>query len=98
VLECYTLELAIGPGKGCRTGRLGVAEMPDDPTTNDRGQIHFVSETVTVLLIGQEICRERQATAGQHGDEPLLNQSIDHSGRVGIKGQSELYLGQKCAL
>ncbi|HSX79701.1 MAG TPA: hypothetical protein VLQ80_14165 [Candidatus Saccharimonadia bacterium] len=55
VLGRRTLEGLIGLGKGCRTGLRGVAQMPDHPPLNNRRQIDLVSETVTVLFIGEEI-------------------------------------------
>ena len=55
VLERRLLKLPVGLGKSCRTGGFGVAQVPDDPTTDNRGQIDLVSETAAVLLIGQEI-------------------------------------------
>ena len=46
---------------------------------DDRGEIHFVSETMRVLLIGQEIDRQRQPTPGQYGDETLAAKRADEA-------------------
>src|SRR6266446_1493116 len=37
-----TLKLPIGQGKGCSTGLLGVAQMPEHAATHNRGQIDLV--------------------------------------------------------
>jgi hypothetical protein len=49
------LELAIGFSKGCRTGGLGVAQMPEHTAADNCGQIHLLGETAAVLFIGQDI-------------------------------------------
>jgi hypothetical protein len=71
------LKLPIGLSKSYRTGVLGLAEMPEDPATDDRGEVHFLGEAVTMLLVSQKIDGERQATPGQHGDQTLLPQRTD---------------------
>jgi hypothetical protein len=67
LLDRRTLERLVGLGQGCRAGVLGIAQVPDDAATDNGGEIHPLGETVTMLLIGQEICWERQPTPGQHG-------------------------------
>jgi len=51
--------------------------VPEHPAADDRGQIHLVGETPAVLFIGQDICRQPQATAGQHRDETMLTEGTD---------------------
>jgi hypothetical protein len=55
VLERGALKLLIGLGQGGSTRLLSIAQIPDHPATDNRGQIHLVGETVTVLLVGQEV-------------------------------------------
>jgi hypothetical protein len=78
-------ELLVRLGKGCRTGILSVPQMPDDTAGDNRGQIHFVGETTTVLFTGQEIDGQSQPTSGQYGYEALLferaDETIDRHGR-----------------
>src|SRR5262249_48994141 len=40
--------------------------MPDDTAGDNRGQVHFLCQTVTALFIGQEIGGQRQPTPGEH--------------------------------
>jgi hypothetical protein len=58
VLERRTLKRPIRLGQGRGTGNLSVAQMPEHPATDNRGQIYLLPETVAVLLIGQEIRRQ----------------------------------------
>jgi hypothetical protein len=51
MLEYHALKLPIGLGKSRGTGLLGVPQMPDDATTNDRGEVYFRCQAVTVLFI-----------------------------------------------
>jgi hypothetical protein len=74
-----TLKLLIRPGKRRRTGGLNVAQVPDDTTTDDRGQIHSVSEAVAVFFIRQEIRGQRQPTPHQHRDQILLTEGTDQT-------------------
>jgi hypothetical protein len=53
--DCRALEYLIRLGKGCCTRLRRIAQVPEDPTGDNRGQVHFVSETAAVLLIGQKI-------------------------------------------
>jgi hypothetical protein len=73
---------------------FGVPQMPDDPSTNDRGEIHPVGETVTVLLIGEEIGGQRQVTPRQHRHQALgaerTNQAVEgHRGDM-IEDRTQL--------
>jgi hypothetical protein len=79
VLDRRALEFLIGLGEGCCTSVLGVAKVPDDTTADNRGQIHFVSQTVTVLFISQKIGGEGQTTPTQYGDETLLSKRADET-------------------
>ena len=79
LLGCHALKRLIRLGKGCHTGVLGIPQMPEHTTTDNRGQIHLVGETVTMLLIGEEIGGERQATPGQHGDQTLVAERTDQA-------------------
>ena len=49
------MKLPIGLGKGRSVGMLGVAKVPDDTATDNRGKVHFLLETVAMLLIGKDI-------------------------------------------
>ena len=69
----------IGLGKSRSTGLRGVAEVPEHSSMDDRGEIHFVSETMRVLLIGQDLDRQRQPAPGQHGDETLAAKRADEA-------------------
>src|SRR5438128_5961661 len=51
LLRRGALKLAIGLGKGNRTGLFRVAQMPNDTATHDRGEVHFLGETPAVFLI-----------------------------------------------
>ena len=88
------LKYAVGLGEGGRTLRVTVAQVPDHPATDDRGQIDPVGETATVFFIGQDIRRQRQATASQHRDEAVLAKRTDqaiegHGGEV-ADGRAQL--------
>jgi hypothetical protein len=64
----------IGLRKGCGTGLRGVANMPEHPPTDNGGQIHLVGQTMAMLLIGEKIDGQWQATPGQHAHQALLPQ------------------------
>jgi hypothetical protein len=51
--------------------------MPDHAATDDRGEVHFLGETVAVLLIGEEIDGQGQPTPGQHRHETLMAECTD---------------------
>ena len=53
--------------------------MPDHPATDDRGQIDLVRETAAVLLIRQDIDRQRQPTSGQHGHQTGVTKRTDEA-------------------
>src|SRR2546427_328549 len=53
--------------------------MPEHPATDNRGQIHLLRETATVLLVGQEVDRQWQPTAGQYRDQTVLTQRTDET-------------------
>jgi hypothetical protein len=53
--------------------------MPEHTATDNRGQVHFVGETMAVLLIGQARDRQREPTPGQHGHHTLLTQRTDEA-------------------
>src|SRR5436190_2074388 len=48
--------------------------MPDYPPTDNSGQIHLVGQTMAMLLIGEKIDGQWQATPGQHAHQALLPQ------------------------
>src|SRR2546427_3182912 len=56
------LKRAVGRGKGHRAFGGAIAEMPNDTTADDRGQIDLVGATVAVLFIGEEGAWQRQPT------------------------------------
>src|SRR5438132_1298042 len=51
LLGCRTLKRPIGLGEGGGTGVLGIPQMPEHAAPDNRGEIHLVGETVTMLLI-----------------------------------------------
>src|SRR5256886_3024776 len=79
LLERRLLKLAVRLGKRRRTGGLGVAQVPEDPPTDNRGQIDPVRETTAVLLIRQEIHWERQPTPGEHRDQTVVAERTDET-------------------
>ena len=79
MLECRALKLPMGLGKSRGTGLLGVPQMPDDATTDDRGQKDLLGEAVTVLFIREEICGQGQATPGQYPDQTVLAECADEA-------------------
>ena len=79
LLGCRALKLAIGLGKGHGTGLRSIAQMPDHPATDNRGQIHFVGETVAMLFVGHEIGGQGQLTPGEHCDQALVTKRTDHA-------------------
>ena len=66
-------------GKSRCTGGLGVAQVPDDTATDNGGEIDLVSETATVLFIGQKIGGEWQPTPGEHRDQTLATKRTDEA-------------------
>src|SRR5438874_3094128 len=79
LLRRGALKLAIGLGKGRRACLLSVPEMPEHAATDNRGQIHLVGETAAVLLIGEDIDRQRQPTSGQHGHQTGVTKRTDEA-------------------
>src|SRR5262249_44514189 len=78
-LQGSASKLAIGLGQGCRTGLLGVAQVPEHAATDNRWEVHFVCETATVLFVRQEIDRQRQSASRQYGDQTLVAQRTDEA-------------------
>ena len=79
LLQGRALECLIGPGKGCCTGLRRIAQMPEHPATDNRGQIDLGSETAAVLLIRQEIHGQRQPTPGEHRDQTVVAERTDEA-------------------
>src|SRR6266481_2180363 len=79
LLERCTLKLPIGLRKGCRTGVRGIAQMPEHTTTDNGREIDLVSETATVLLVGQEIHGEGQTVPGEHRHQTLVAKRTDQA-------------------
>jgi hypothetical protein len=75
--ERRALALLVGLGKGPGTGGFGIAQVPNDTTTDNRGEVHFLGQTAAVLLIRQEIHRARQPTAGAHRDQTGVAERTD---------------------
>src|SRR5713101_6976504 len=73
------LELLIRLGKGYRTGLRRIAQVPEDTAGDNRGQVYFVGETAAMLLIGEEIDGQWQATPGQHAHQALLTQRTNQT-------------------
>src|SRR5215475_4932026 len=68
-LQGRSLKVTVGRGKSGSTFGRAVAQMPEHTATDDGGQIDVVGETAAVLFIGEQIYRQGQLTAGQHGDQ-----------------------------
>jgi hypothetical protein len=79
LLGCGALKLSIGLGEGGGTSVLGVAQVPDDTTMDNRGQRHLVGETVTMLLISEEIHRQGQTTSDHARHYTLLAEGADQA-------------------
>jgi hypothetical protein len=76
-------------GQGCRTGVLRVTQMPDDASTDERGEVHLLCQAAAVLFIRQELCGQRQPIPRQHRDPTLLtegpDQTVESHGRGGCQ-------------
>ena len=73
------LKLTIGLREGRRTFGRAIAQMPEGPTADDRGEIDLIGQTAAVFFIGQDIRRQRQATLGQHRDQAVLAKGANHT-------------------
>src|SRR5256886_17621907 len=82
MLKGSLLELAIGRGEGGGTFGVAVPQVPEHTATDNGRQIDPIGETATVFLIGQKVCRQRQATLVQYLDQAVLSQGTDQA----IKG------------
>jgi hypothetical protein len=80
------LKHALGLGKGHGTGLLGVAQVPEHATTDDRGGVHWRCETAAVFFISQDIRGEGQTTPGQHRDQTRVAEGADEA-REGHGGE-----------
>jgi hypothetical protein len=83
LLERCLLKRSIGLGKRRCTGGRRVPQVPDKTATDNGGQIDLGGETTAVLLIRQEIHRERHPTPGQHWHQALAAKRTDET----IEGQ-----------
>src|SRR4029453_17649372 len=79
LVDRHALELLIRVGKGRCAGVLGVPQMPDHATTDNGRQVHFVCPTAAMLLISEEIDRQRQSTPGEHGHQTVLSKCADQA-------------------
>ena len=68
------MKRTVGLGKRRGAGLLGVPQMPDHTAMDNCRQIDLIGETAAVLLIGEEIGRQRETTAGQHGHQAVMAQ------------------------
>jgi hypothetical protein len=73
------LKRPIGLGQSGRTGVLRVPEMPEHATTDNRRQIDFVGQTVTVLLVGQELDGQGQPTPRQARHQTVVAERADEA-------------------
>jgi hypothetical protein len=55
MVDRRALELLIGLGQGYRTGLRGIAQVPDDASTDNRREVHFLCQAAAMFFIGQEI-------------------------------------------
>ena len=53
--------------------------MPDHTATDNRGEVHLLSETAAVLLVGEEIHGQRQTAPGQYRDQTLVSERTDET-------------------
>jgi hypothetical protein len=60
--------------------------MPYHTAADNRGQIHFVSEQVTMLLVGQEVRGQGQPAPRQHRHQSLMAQG-PHQAIQGHRGE-----------
>src|SRR5215475_1638057 len=79
MLKGSLLELAIGRGEGSSTFGVAVPQVPEHPATDNGGQIDPIGATATVFLIGQNVCRQRQATLDQYRDQAVVSQGADQA-------------------
>ena len=79
MLKDRLLKHAVRLGEGSCAFRVAVTQMPDDTAADDRGQIDPVCEATAVFLIGQDVCRQRQATLDQHRNQAVLPQRADQA-------------------
>ena len=47
--------------------------------TDNRGEVHLLSETAAVLLVGEEIHGQRQTAPGQYRDQTLVSERTDET-------------------
>src|SRR4029434_7572112 len=73
------LKLPTGPSEGGGTGVLGIPQMPDHAATDNRGEIHLVGETVTVLFVGQEVDRQWETASGQYRHQTVVAKRTDEA-------------------
>ena len=78
LLERRALELLVGLSKGHGTGGFGIAQVPQDTTTQTIVGRYFLGQTAAVLLIRQKY-RERQPTPGEHRDQTVLAERTDET-------------------
>ena len=71
--------LAIGLGKGGGPGVRGRSQGPPHPATDHRRELDLVRETVTRLLVGQEVGGQRQPTPRQHEHQTLVAEGTDQA-------------------
>src|SRR5215510_2110455 len=101
MLKGSLLELAIRRGEGGGTFGVAVPLVPEHTATDNGGQIDPISETATVFLIGQNVCRQRQATLDQDRNQAVLSQGTEqaiegHGGEMADGGtpvQAEATMG-----
>jgi len=100
LLERRALEHLIRLGKGSRTGLRGRAQVPEDSAADHRGQIHLLSETTAMLLIGEDIDGQWQATPGQPTHQALLTQRTHQTieGHRGEMGEDRAPLQTEAAM
>jgi hypothetical protein len=79
LLNRRALELLIGLRKGSRTGLRSVAQVPDNTAADNGGQVHFVSQAVTVLLVCQEVGRQGESTPRQHRHQTVVAEGTDQA-------------------
>src|SRR5713226_10253061 len=77
MLEGSALIRTIGLREGCCTCGVAVPQVPDHAATDHRGQIHLVSQTTTMLFIGQDVRRQRQPTPREYHDHTVLAKGAD---------------------
>jgi len=62
LLERRALDLLRGLGTGCRTGLLGIAQVPDHAGPDDCGEVHLLCQAAATYTVSARSPPERQVS------------------------------------